>query len=149
MISYKNPHLQKMITEHEGERLLPYEDSKGNITIGVGHNLTEHGIPQEMSQYLLQRDLAFAIQDIKKKFKWVEEINEVRQAALVSLVFNMGLPTFLKFKKTIAFLKDKRFKEAGDEILYNGVKNKTPYYEQVGKRAEVLAEMIRTGNWPV
>lgn len=149
MISHKNPHLKAMITQQEGEVLLPYEDSKGNLTIGVGHNLEEHGITQEISQLLLSQDLALTVRDIKVKFKWIEELNEPRQAAIINLVFNMGLPTFLEFEKTIRLIKDKRFKEAGDELLRgSGEGGKSRYYVDVGARAEVVAEMLRTGKWP-
>lgn len=147
MIESSNQRLLDMVKLHEGERLDLYQDSKGIYTIGVGHNLEEKGISPAVSSLMLQEDLGEALDDASK-LSWFDNLNEPRQAAIVDLIFNMGLPTFLKFRNTISLLEAGDYEAAGDELLVGtGPGGKSRYYADVGIRAERISNMIKTGEW--
>ena len=52
----------------------------------------------------------------------------------------MGMPRLRQFVKTLEHFRNNRFEEASVELL------DSRYARQVGKRAERIAEMIRTGE---
>ena len=62
------------------------------------------------------------------------------QEALVDLAFNMGTPTLLTFKRALRALQAQEWDNAADEIL------SSRYAKQVGRRAEIIADMIRSGG---
>ena len=58
---------------------------------------------------------------------------------MVSMVYQLGLKTFMKFKKTIAFIENNEYKMAANEALYSRWAVQTP------SRAKAVTEMIRNG----
>lgn len=144
----KDNKLERMIVRHEGEELMPYTDTVGKLTIGVGRNLTDRGISREESRYLFGRDVRIVQRELKTRLPLYTGLDEVRQAALVDLGFNMGLPTLMTFKKTLGFLGRGNYDAAADELLSGtGPNGESQYYLQVGARAEEISEMLRTGEW--
>lgn len=140
--------LTDMIVAHEGCELHPYKDSKGIMTIGVGRNLDDRGITEEEAKVLLLNDIAIVDQELKDNFNWYNGLSEARKAAMIDLAFNMGLPTLKQFRKTLSFLELGLYDEAGDELLVgSGPDGKSRYYADVGKRAETISGMIKTGEW--
>jgi len=77
-----------------------------------------------------------------KKFPYKDSTTRIE--ALINLTFNMGLGKLKQFKKFLAALEEGRWEDAVKELLYTG-ENKTPYYVQVGKRAEKVAAQILEG----
>ena len=139
--------VEALLRRHEGTRDRMYEDSKGTPTIGIGHNLHEPISEAAISQ-ILNDDLRNAYDEVSVRCSWFLDLDDVRQAAIVDMVFNMGLPTFLKFRNTIAFLRAGNYHEAGEEILRGtGKGGKSQYYIDVGPRAERIRHMIQTGEW--
>lgn len=133
-------HLRRMLVRHEGLRLKPYADSVGKLTIGVGRNLTDVGLSKEECDYLLDNDIDRAIASLMG-FSWFSYMDEVRQAALTDLMFNVGLGKFLGFKKLIAAIEREAWADAARELLDSA------YAKQVGSRAVELADMLHTGIW--
>ncbi len=134
-----NP-LHDLIARHEGKELLPYEDSEGILTIGVGHNLQHNGISEAVCDLMLAEDIESATDDAKS-FRWFHDLNEARQAVIVDMLFNMGLTRFNGFKKTIGFIKNGLYQTAAREMLDSRWAN------QVGNRAVELSEMMASGKW--
>src|ERR1041385_581735 len=99
--------LSKQLVLHEGLRLLPYTDSVGKITIGVGHNLTDNGITSTQAQQLLTDDIQVVVYFLDGKLTWWRSLDDVRQRALADLTFNL-MNKVLDFKHMLAAL------EAGD-----------------------------------
>ena len=134
--------LISMLKRHEGLRLKPYLCTADQLTIGYGRNLEDMGISEGEATYLLQTDIDRCYSELKV-FNWFHELDQVRQEALVSMLFNLGLPRFLSFKKMIARLIDKEYSQAAAELL------NSRYAIQVGDRANELAYMLERGEYLV
>jgi len=135
-----NERLRETIIRHEGTRLDMYQDTLGIWTVGVGHNIEEKGISQAVMELMLEEDLAEAVSELKRSVSFFSKMPEQVQEALVNLAFNMGIPRLMQFKKTLAYLRDGNFEAAADELL------DSRYAEQVGRRADEVADMIRTAE---
>lgn len=134
--------LKSQLEKHEGIRFFPYQDTLGNLTVGVGHNLTAKGINQRVVDVMLEEDIIDAISFMEARLPWAMTLDEVRQRAVADLVFNMG-PRFLTFTTTINHLKTGQWDKAADALLLS------KYAIQVGRRAKDIATMIRTGHDPI
>jgi lysozyme len=131
-----------MLLVDEGLKLKPYRDTVGKLTIGVGRNLDDVGISEDEAFYMLENDIQRAIQDATEVFGtsvWLS-LDEVRQAVIIDMLFNLGKPRFLTFRKFIQAVKEKGFEGAAEEML------NSRWARQVGRRAERLAYMMRTGE---
>jgi lysozyme len=135
--------LQASIVSHEGLKLLPYADSQGKMTIGVGRNLTDCGISYGEALYLLGNDIQSAIADAHAEPWWpVVAGDDVRSRALVEMVFNLGIRKLRGFVNALGALGRGDFGGAADQFMDSA------WAGEVGKRAVVLTEMIRTGTDP-
>jgi len=134
--------VEDLIVLHEGERLHPYTDTVGKITIGVGRNLTDVGISRRESRELLRRDLDHAEADVDRTWSWAADLDSVRRAVLVDMMFNLGAPRLRRFVKTMRALAVGDYADAAVQML------DSRWAEQVGDRALRLAEMMRSGEWP-
>lgn len=133
--------LIEQLKRHEGIKLTPYKCTSDKLTIGVGRNLEDVGISEEEAEILLQNDIQRAVSQLKERFPWTLELDEVRFAALINFTFNVGIGTVSKFVNAMALLKGKKYDMAADEFL------KSRWAEQVGQRAVDVTEQIRTGEW--
>jgi lysozyme len=143
-----------MLVRHEGLSLKPYVCTAGFLTIGVGHNIEANPLPEFMKAYLdengeithsmasilLASDLEQCF-DEAELFPFFEELNEARQAVVISMIFNLGLPRFMLFKKLISALSVKNYEAATKEML------NSRWAKQVGMRAKELAHMMKTGAY--
>ena len=129
-----------MLIRHEGKRNLPYECSAGKITIGVGRNLEDMPLTDDEIMYLLRNDIARCETELNR-YPWFRMMDDARRDACINLVFNLGLTRFRQFKKMIKGFEDRDYERAADELL------DSRYSLQVGKRAQELAEIIRTGKY--
>lgn len=133
--------MQKLIENlkrHEGLRLKPYLCSEGKITIGFGRNLEDMGISEKEAEMLLMSDIERCYEELDV-FSWFHDLDQVRQEAMVNMLFNLGLPTFLEFKRTLKFMAEGAYSQAADEML------DSKWANQVGDRAKELAYMVDTG----
>ena len=129
--------IDNQLINDEGLRLKPYKDSKGILTIGVGHNLT-NGISRAAVMFIFREDLNNAIKDAEK-LPFYSSLGRIRQNIIVNMVFNMGLPTFKKFTKTIRAIENKNYKEASKQMM------DSKWATQVGKRATRLSKEMLKG----
>ena len=129
----------EQLVDHEGLELLPYEDSLGIITIGVGRNLEERGISEDEAFYLLGNDIEIIWDELIKQHPIVEDLDDQRQMILLDMAFNMGVPRLGKFKKMWAAIEDGDMIEASKQAL------DSRWADQVGRRAERLAERLTSG----
>jgi len=164
---YDKKRLGKQLRVHEGYRKMPYKDSKGIDTVGIGRNLRDVGIPEWSGT---SRDVyktgvteeeaeAFALNDSKlmesaleKKLPYFKTLNGVRQRVLIDMAFNMGVRKLGQFVSMFDGLGKRDFNKAADNMLFNFNKKtgkktgKTGYSKDVGKRATRLSNMMRTGR---
>ena len=122
----------------EGRKTKPYKDSVGVLTIGVGWNLEEHGLPDTMIEELLERSIADAVMDLNRTLPWWTTKPEPIQRGMVNMVFNLGIGRFLKFEKTIAALGVGDYETAAVEAL------DSRWARQVGDRAHRIAVLFRS-----
>ena len=114
-------------------------DTLGNITIGIGYNLTGRGLPDDWINAQFASDTQY-FYDQLNGFAWFANLNTDRQIALVDMCF-MGWQKFLEFKNFINYLNEERYPEASLEML------NSEWAKQVGSRAITLASVIRTGTY--
>lgn len=134
--------VEALLIGHEDERLKPYRDTVGKLTVGVGRNLDDVGITQEESRYLLANDIKRVKQELQKNFQWTNSLDEVRTAVLIDMCFNLGLARFKGFKKFLAAMAVGNWQTAAVEM------KDSAWWNQVGTRAVRLRAMVLTGLWP-
>lgn len=128
------------IRRREGLSLTPYKCPTGHLTIGYGHNL-EGGISKATAEFILREDILFAVRQVKEAFGWFASLTPARQFVVVDMCFNLGLAGLKKFKKMLAALALGDYDTAAQEMLASR------WAEQVGKRAQENAAMMRSGTW--
>jgi lysozyme len=133
--------LEEQLIRDEALRLKPYKDSVGKLTIGVGRNLDDVGISRDEAMTLLANDIQNARNRIEQEIPWACNLDEVRLAALVNMVFNLGVGGVMQFRKFLAALNVGDYKTASSEML------QSEWAHQVGPRAQRLALQIETGFW--
>jgi lysozyme len=131
--------LKADLRRHEGIRLLPYTDTVGKQTIGVGRNLSDVGISTAEAELMLSNDLDRAFKTARHYIYTFDKLDEVRQEALINMAFNLGnrLSTFQKMRIALG---EGNMQEAADECL------DSKWAGQVGVRASEIAQRIRTGT---
>ena len=128
--------LGKQLVIHEGLRLKPYRCSSNKLTIGIGRNIEDVGITEEEAMVLLSNDIDRAYNECYANFTWFSGLSELQQEAMVNLIFNMGMSTFKKFKKTIQHMENGDYELAAAELL------NSRYARQVGQRAIEVANQL-------
>jgi len=110
--------IKELIKIHEGLKLKPYLCSAGKLTIGYGRNLDDRGITKHEAETMLDTDIAQAQQDLFQIFgHQVDALSVNRYAALVDMMFNLGLTRFRGFKKMIEAIKQNDWKETHRQAL--------------------------------
>lgn len=126
---------------HEGVRPMPYTDTVGKLTIGVGRNLTDRGLLPSEVEFLLDNDVHLVTTQCMT-FPWFEGLDEVRQAVVLDMVFNLGLTSFKTFVNTIKMISLGDYHGAAGNML------QSKWATQVGPRATQLSNMMANGAWP-
>ena len=131
--------LRSQLTAHEGRRSRPYTDTVGKLTIGVGRNLTDKGLSDGEIDVLLTNDIAECASDLALTYDWFIGMSQPRQFALIDMRFNLGKAGLAGFQKFLHALAVKNYEEAAREMLASR------WAQQVGKRTDDLAKMMRDG----
>ncbi len=106
------------LVKHEGLELKPYVCPSGRLTIGIGRNIQDLGLSKDEAYYLAKNDINRCVAELIDIFgsELFEKLSDVRQEVLIDMIFNLGKPNFLKFKKLILAVKDLDFKEASFQM---------------------------------
>ena len=131
-----------LIKEHEGVRLYPYVCPAGFVTLGAGRNIETRGISEDESDYMLANDIRQCRGWLTATYSWFTALDEVRQAAMVDLIYNLGADGLAKFVKFLAAMGRSDWPKAGAEL-----KN-SDWFGQVGRRGPRVISMIERGLWP-
>tara|TARA_A100001515_G_scaffold131222_1_gene118864 strand:+ start:536 stop:958 length:423 start_codon:yes stop_codon:yes gene_type:complete len=136
--------LVKMLKLHEGVRNHVYVCTAGYETIGVGRNISESGLglTDEEINILLMNDIERVKQELTASYFWFPDLDDVRQAAMIDICFNLGLSRLRGFVKAITAMSRQQWDVAADEFM------DSRWSEQVGQRAITVTNMIRTGDYP-
>ena len=133
--------LRDMLIRHEGKRLLPYVDTVGKLTIGVGRNLTDVGISDEEAEEMLANDAARALANLMAALPNIEvhDWSQNRLNALTDMMFNLGPGHFAQFQHMIAAINAGDWAEAAKQM------RDSLWAQQVGSRATELADLVENG----
>lgn len=142
--------LQVLLIQHEGDRPNAYDDAtaktlvtgdtlKGNLTIGVGHNLSAKGLSPAIRQLLLEEDIQDVEDALDERLPWWRSLSDNRQMVLADMCFNMGIGGLLGFPKFLAAMHAENWSEA---ILQ--LKNSL-WASQVKQRATDIENLILGG----
>lgn len=134
--------IKDLLILHEGTERYPYEDTVGKVTIGVGFNLTDVGLFPEEIDFILENRIKKTKEEVQAAFPWFDSLNEVRQAVVLDMAYNMGLGTLKQFRNTLAYIQEGNYTNAARNMLMS------KWAGQVKGRAKRLARMMETGLWP-
>ena len=132
--------LAEQLKKHEGLRLKPYTDTVGKLTLGIGRNLEDKGITEQEALFMLNNDVDYFYSKLCRRIGWMKKLDDARQNVLVNMAFNLGIAGLMTFKKMLLACEHGNFKIAATEML------SSKWAEQVGYRANELAEQMRTGQ---
>tara|TARA_R100000541_G_scaffold54605_1_gene63149 strand:- start:288 stop:707 length:420 start_codon:yes stop_codon:yes gene_type:complete len=133
--------LAEQLKKHEGVKLKPYTDTVGKLTLGIGRNLEDKGITEQEALFMLNSDVDYFYGKLAKRLTWFLNLDDVRQNVLVNMAFNLGVGGLLTFKNMLRLASVGHYQEAAEEML------NSKWAEQVGYRANELAEQMRTGEF--
>lgn len=169
--------VQALIADDEGCKSMPYRDTTGVWTVGIGHNLqanplpgivadmlrtrlgqtttgqpsaypaclnlitTAQGLMDEEISYLFYYDLG-AITGFLNDYPWFAEADDVRQAALQDIAFNLGSTRFHEFGTFLGFCAQSDWVSAAADL------QTTLVYKELTPRYSRLCSMLVSGNWP-
>lgn len=139
------------LTCDEGLRLFVYDDAtgmpikpgtlvRGHPTIGVGRALDVEGLTAAEASFLLSDDETTVNAALEQSLSWFSVLDPVRQRVLAEMAFNMGVAGLLGFHDTLAAVQTGEWQAAHDGMLASH------WAQQVGARAQRLAEMMLTGE---
>jgi len=138
-----------LIQCEEGRRSVAYKDSRGLWSNGIGHKYTD-GLDHEGEIWSdakidaqFAQDYGDAFRGVVAALPWFVDLDEVRQAVVISMAFQMGVRGLLGFKNTLAAIRDQRWNDAAGGI------RASEWYRQTQARAERAARAIETGAWQV
>ena len=141
--------LLDIIKEHEGFKSKPYtleyKTSDGeNVTekfktIGYGFRMDYLEIDEEIAELILVRKIHEIEKNLDNKFEWYDDLPESVRDGGISIVYQLGLTSFMAFRKTIGFISEGKWEEAADEALDSRWAVQTP------SRAKAVTDMIRNG----
>lgn len=142
-----DPLLNKELRRDEGVERNIYRDTKGIQTVGVGHNIEAHPLPEgwtcpltdEQIDQLLAEDLESVFSDLDRAYPWWRKMSYPRQRVIANMMFNMGLMKLSGFKNTLAAMEQGRYMATAEGMMAS------LWAKQVGDRADRLAEMMEQG----
>jgi len=134
--------LLEMLKRHEGFKDRPYLDTVNVLTIGYGRNLETNPLTEDEATYLLVNDIERHERALWKAFPVAVGLDHVRRDALINMAFNLGIPRLRGFEKMWAAIGISDWNRAAAEAM------DSKWARQVGRRAEEIAFMLRTGQYP-
>lgn len=139
-----NPVARRIIATEEGWRGRPYYCSEGYPSIGYGFKLGAKNAPLpsfSISLYTGEAWLDSNIHEIMHNTAHLTvNLNDVRQAVVLSMAYQMGVTGVLAFVKMLDAIDRRAYGEAAEEMLDSVWARQTP------KRAQRHAWMMREGR---
>lgn len=142
-----DPLLVKELRRDEGVEYVPYLDTVGIKTVGVGHNMQAKPLPADWTfpltdaqvDQLLAEDLQEVFDGLDRNIPWWRKLSYERQRVLANMAFNLGIKGLMGFKNTLAHVQAERYQSAAEGMLAS------KWARQVGQRANRLAAMMVMG----
>lgn len=124
-----------------GKPIVPGSLVKGHPTIGYGLALDVRGLSMAEALFLLHSGEADIWAQVTAALPWALTLDDVRQAALLSMAYNLGVQGLLGFPNTLACM------QKGDWAGTVANLKQSKWWGQVGDRATRIAQMFLTGAW--
>ncbi len=134
--------IRDQLVRHEGLRLRPYRDTVGKLTVGVGRNLDDVGLSREEAFLLLDNDILRVQSEVIHALPWAVDLDRPRFEVLLNMAFNLGITGLLGFTNFLAHVQQGEYEDAAHHML------DSKWAVQVGKRAQELAQIMRSGVDP-
>lgn len=125
------------IKQHEGYVGVVYKDSLGIDTIGYGFAIKDLELDTDVCDIILERKLKNLEDRVNLKFSWYKYMPQEIKDVVMEMCYQLGVTGVSKFKKTLAYLQDKRWEEASVEMLDSLWAKQTP------NRAKELSNRVK------
>lgn len=132
--------LKSLIVDAEECRHFPYVDTMGNITIGIGYNLSARGLPESWINNQYDEDVRYFYNQLDNDYKWFNDLAIARQCVLIDMCF-MGYKKFQKFVHMLDALAKQDYKLAAFEMM------NSEWAFDVKSRADRDAKIMLTGEF--
>ena len=133
--------LIESIKKHEGYVASVYKDSLGIDTIGYGFAIKDLQLDEDICDMILERKLKDLNDSIKIKFDWYKYMPPEIKNIVTEMCYQLGVTGFSKFRKTIAYLQNKEWKNASIEMLVSRWAKQTPNRaKEMSNRVKKLGE---------
>ncbi|GAA9980165.1 hypothetical protein VN0966_01100 [Helicobacter pylori] len=133
-----------LIVDSEGFSLSIYTDKTGHPTIGYGYNLSVYSYESKRitkpQAYGLLTDILKENHKALLSYGWYKNLDAMRRMVILDLSYNLGLSGLLKFKQFIKAIEDKNYALTVERL------QKSPYFNQVRKRASRDMEILKLGG---
>lgn len=119
-----------------------YTDKTEHPTIGYGYNLSVYSYEGKRitKAYGLLTDILKENYKAILSYGWYKNLDAMRRMVILDLSYNLGLNGLLKFKQSIKAIEDKNYALAVERL------QKSPYFNQVKKRASRNMEILKLGG---
>jgi len=134
--------LFEMIKDQEGFVGVPYQDSYGNLTVGYGWNIRSRPLSQDQAAYICASQLRDTDAELAKTIPYYAKLDDVRKSVIVDMAFQMGVKGVLLFVNMWQSIKMTDWNTAASDML------NSQWGREFKSRANVLAKMMKTGEWP-
>ena len=118
----------------EGFEGMPYEDSRGNMTIGYGTKLP---LTKNEATVLLRMRTIQKHEELSMRKPLYRQLPQQAREVLLNMAYQLGVSGLLGFKKMWEALQKRDFSEAADEMI------DSEWYRQTPNRVERLANIMR------
>lgn len=89
---------------------------------------------------MVKKELERVKNALSKELSFFDKLDDVRQAILIDMAYNMGIKGLLSFKNTLKLISDGKYVEASINM------EQSNWYKQVKTRAKKLCEAMKTGK---
>jgi len=147
--------LYTQMVRDEDIRYLPYLDSLGNGTIGIGHKIkTGENFSSVVALSLGQVNALYntdmgAVQYQLGAYSWFNLLDDIRQASMKNMGFNLGVVGLLHFPSMIHYLSLGDWTNASAQALSSEWAIQLSYDPKnpLASRPGRIARQILTGDW--
>jgi lysozyme len=145
MIQPDDEALKARLILAEGRVEYAYPDSRGFLTIGIGHLVDKRkggGLPGPIIDALYAYDVTAKFNELDAAFPWWKDLDDARQRVMAELVFNMGARGLSEFTKFLAAMQSGDWVTAGAELKDSRA------YGQEPRRFDALIATLESGEAP-
>tara|TARA_R100001086_G_scaffold226376_1_gene145012 strand:- start:1115 stop:1522 length:408 start_codon:yes stop_codon:yes gene_type:complete len=130
--------LMKAVKLSEGYKPTVYKDTLQIDTIGYGFAIKDLYLDEEVCDIILEQKLKKLIKSADKKFEFLKYMPQKGKDVVYEMCYQLGINGVSKFKKTLAYMQDKKYDKAAVEMLDSLWAKQTP------NRAIKLSNIIKS-----